>query len=338
LRMTPIGDIFQRFPRIVRDVAKGLGKQIELEISGADAELDKAMIEKLADPLLHIVRNAIDHGIEPTEQRMAAGKPSQGKLRLHAYQDSGSIVIEVSDDGRGLNVERIRAKAIENRLIDKDAILDDQATFALIFQPGFSTAETVTDLSGRGVGMDVVRRNIEQLRGEIEIESTLGHGTIFRIKLPLTLAIIDCFQVTVGSSNFAIPLELVVECIDLEHELDDYRIVNLRGEPLPYVTLADIFGIPRQSGGTPCMVIVQSGRRRAGILVDKLVGELQAVINPLGYLLQGVRGLGGATILGDGKVALILDVPALLDLTSQQEAHKVRHAELMGGSNAITAP
>ncbi|MBS1208919.1 MAG: CheA signal transduction histidine kinase [Proteobacteria bacterium] len=333
LRMTPIGDIFQRFPRIVRDVAKDLGKKIDLQISGADAELDKSMIEKLADPLLHIVRNAIDHGIEPIEQRLAAGKPAEGKVRLHALQDSGNIVIEVSDDGRGLNQERIRAKAVEQGLIAADATLDEQAVFALIFHPGFSTAEKVSDLSGRGVGMDVVRRNIEQLRGEIEIESTLGQGSIFRIRLPLTLAIIDCFQVTVGSSNFAIPLELVVECIDLEDELDDYSIVNLRGEPLPYITLSEIFSIPPLPSTIRCMVVVQSGRRRAGILVDRLVGELQAVIKPLGYLLQGVRGLGGATILGDGKVALILDVPALLDLTSQQEADKVRQAE-RNGENA----
>ncbi|PAS96826.1 MAG: chemotaxis protein CheA [Candidatus Dactylopiibacterium carminicum] len=333
LRMTPIGDIFQRFPRIVRDVAKDLGKKIELSISGADAELDKSMIEKLADPLLHIVRNAIDHGIEPVEQRLDAGKSPEGRLRLHAYQDSGSIVIEVSDDGRGLNQARIRAKAIENGLINADAMLDDQATFALIFQPGFSTAEVVSDLSGRGVGMDVVRRNIEQLRGEIEIESVPGHGTTFRIRLPLTLAIIDCFQVAVGNANFAIPLELVVECIELEEALEDYRIVNLRGEPLPYITLADIFHIAPQPAAIRCMVVVQSGRQRAGILVDRLVGELQAVIKPLGYLLQGVRGLGGATILGDGKVALILDVPALLDLTTRQEANQVLEAEI---SNTAT--
>lgn len=332
LRMTPIGDVFQRFPRIVRDVAKDLGKKIDLQISGADAELDKAMIEKLADPLLHIVRNAIDHGIEPVDQRLAVGKAAEGKLRLHAYQDSGNIVIEVSDDGRGLNQTRIRAKAVEQGLIAPDAVLDEQAVFALIFHPGFSTAEKVSDLSGRGVGMDVVRRNIEQLRGEIEIESEPGQGSIFRIRLPLTLAIIDCFQVAVGNANFAIPLELVVECIDLEDELDDYSIVNLRGEPLPYITLSDIFNIPPLPSATRCMVVVQSGRRRAGILVDRLVGELQAVIKPLGYLLQGVRGLGGATILGDGKVALILDVPALLDLTSQQEAGKVRQAE-RGGEN-----
>jgi len=336
LRMTPIGDVFQRFPRIVRDVAKDLGKKIALEISGADAELDKAMIEKLADPLLHIVRNAIDHGIESVEQRLAAGKSAEGTLRLHAYQDSGSIVIEVSDDGRGLNKDRIRTKAVENGLIPPDDALDDQSIYALIFQPGFSTAEKVTDISGRGVGMDVVRRNIEQLRGEIEIESRLGYGAIFRIRLPLTLAIIDCFQVSVGASNFAIPLELVVECIDLEDELDDYSIINLRGEPLPYITLSEIFGIPAQQTGFRCMVVVQSGRRRAGILVDRLVGELQAVIKPLGYLLQGVRGLGGATILGDGKVALILDVPALLDLTSQQEAGKVRQAERGGESVSIS--
>lgn len=336
LRMTPIGDIFQRFPRIVRDVAKGMGKKIDLQISGADAELDKLMIDKLADPLLHVVRNAIDHGIEPVEARLAAGKNPTGTLRLHAYQDAGSIVIEVSDDGRGLDQARIRAKAVEQGIITADTVLDEQAVFALIFHPGFSTAEKVSDLSGRGVGMDVVRRNIEQLRGEIEIESTLGQGATFRIRLPLTLAIIDCFQVAVGNANFAIPLELVVECIDLEDPLDDYNIVNLRGEPLSCITLSDIFSIPAQPGGVLCMVVVQSGRRRAGILVDRLVGELQAVIKPLGYLLQGVRGLGGATILGDGKVALILDVPALLDLTSQQEAGKVRQTERGGESVSIS--
>ncbi|GAB2893922.1 chemotaxis protein CheA [Uliginosibacterium flavum] len=336
LRMTPIGDIFQRFPRIVRDVAKDLGKKIDLQISGADAELDKLMIDKLADPLLHVVRNAIDHGIEPVEARLAAGKAATGTLRLHAYQDAGSIVIEVSDDGRGLDQARIRAKAVEQGIITADAVMDEQAVFALIFHPGFSTAEKVSDLSGRGVGMDVVRRNIEQLRGEIEIESTLGQGAVFRIRLPLTLAIIDCFQVAVGGSNFAIPLELVVECIDLEEPLDDYNIVNLRGEPLSCITLSDIFSIPAQPTGVRCMVVVQSGRRRAGILVDRLVGELQAVIKPLGYLLQGVRGLGGATILGDGKVALILDVPALLNLTSQQEAGKVRQTERGGESISIS--
>lgn len=327
LRMTPIGDVFQRFPRIVRDVAKELGKKIRLSISGAEAELDKSMIEKLSDPLLHIVRNAIDHGIEPIEQRLAVGKPAEGQLRLNAYQDSGGIVIEVSDDGRGLNLERIRAKAIENGLISADAMLDEQATYALIFQPGFSTAEVVSDLSGRGVGMDVVRRNIDALRGLIEIESLPGQGATFRIRLPLTLAIIDCFQVSVGQANFVIPLELVVECIDLEENIDQGSIVNLRGEPLPFVTLSEVFGIPSVATSFCCMVVVQSGRRRAGILVDRLVGELQAVIKPLGYLLQGVRGLGGATILGDGKVALILDVPALLELTSKREASRVRQAE-----------
>ncbi|WP_217423368.1 chemotaxis protein CheA [Uliginosibacterium aquaticum] len=334
LRMTPIGEIFQRFPRIVRDVSKDLGKKIELSISGAEAELDKSMIEKLADPLLHIVRNAIDHGIEPIEQRLEAGKPAEGRLSLNAFQDSGGIVIEVRDDGRGLNPARIRAKAIENGLIAPDAQLDEQATFGLIFKPGFSTAEQVTDLSGRGVGMDVVRRNIDELHGAIEIESVLGQGSTFRIRLPLTLAIIDCFRVMVGERNFVIPLELVLECIEIEDEPDAQDIINLRGEPLPFVKLSDVFGIPAHSSGEyRSMLIVQSGRRRAGILVDRLVGELQAVIKPLGYLLSGIHGLGGATILGDGKVALILDVPALFDRTSQVEASRVRLAE-QGGERA----
>ena len=334
LRMTPIGDVFQRFPRVVRDVAKELGKKIELSISGAEAELDKSMIEKLADPLLHIVRNALDHGIEPVEQRLAAGKPEIGNVSLNAYQDSGGIVIEIRDDGRGLNLERIRAKAIENGLISAEIQLDEQATYALIFRPGFSTAEKVTDLSGRGVGMDVVRRNIDELHGVIEIDSVPGQGSTFRIRLPLTLAIIDCFRVMVGERNFVIPMELVVECIDLEEDPDAHDIINLRGEPLPFVKLSDVFGIPSTPFGEfRSMAIVQSGRRRAGILVDRLVGELQAVIKPLGYLLSGIEGLGGATILGDGKVALILDIPALLDRNSQVEAGRVRLAEL-GGERA----
>jgi two-component system chemotaxis sensor kinase CheA len=312
LRMTPIGEVFQRFPRVVRDVSKELGKKIDLEISGGDAELDKSMVEKLADPLMHIVRNAIDHGIEPTAERLAAGKPESGKVRLNAYHEAGCIVVEIGDDGRGLNRERILAKAVEKGLIAPDASPDPEAIFALIFAPGFSTAEKVTDISGRGVGMDVARQNIEQLRGKIEIESAPGRGSTFRIRLPLTLAIIDGFQVEIGDSSFIVPLDVVEECVDVSGRDRESHIFALRGEALPVIDLAAAFEIRRQAAERQSMVVVRYGSRRAGILIDRFVGEMQAVIKPLGRLLQGVRGLGGSTILGDGSVALILDIPNLI--------------------------
>ena len=320
LRMTPIGDVFQRFPRVVRDVSKELGKKIELSISGAETELDKSMVEKLSDPRLHIVRNALDHGIEPTSDRLAAGKPEHGKLHLNAYHESGSIVVEISDDGRGLNKARIFAKAVEKGLIAEDAQLSDEEIFNLIFAAGFSTAEQVTDISGRGVGMDVVRQNISQLRGSIQISSQTGVGTTFRIQLPLTLAIIDGFQVMVGDSSFILPLDLVEECLDVSDRRPDSQVVALRGEPLPLIELAEAFDIQRQPGGRQSVVVVRYGQKRAGILVDQFIGEMQAVIKPLGQLLRSVRGLGGSTILGDGSVALILDVPSLLQRFARQPA------------------
>lgn len=320
LRMTPIGDVFQRFPRVVRDVSKELGKKIELVISGAETELDKSMVEKLSDPLLHIVRNALDHGIEPTSERLAAGKPEHGRLQLNAYHESGSIVVEISDDGRGLNKSRIFAKAVEKGLIAEDAQLSDEEIFNLIFAAGFSTAEQVTDISGRGVGMDVVRQNISQLRGSIQISSQTGVGSTFRIQLPLTLAIIDGFQVMVGDSSFILPLELVEECLDVSGRCQDSQVVALRGEPLPLIELAEAFGLQTQPGARQSVVVVRYGKRRAGIVVDRFIGEMQAVIKPLGQLLRSVRGLGGSTILGDGSVALILDVPSLLQRFSRHPA------------------
>ena len=311
LRMVPIGEVFQRFPRVVRDVCKELGKRIELKINGADTELDKSMVEKLNDPLLHIVRNAMDHGIESIEQRLAAGKPEQGVLALNAYHQSGSVVIEISDDGRGLNTDRILRKAIERGLLDPDVQMAERDIYNLIFAPGFSTAEKVTDLSGRGVGMDVVRQNIEQLRGTVDIQSTPGKGSTFRIHLPLTLAIIDGFQVAVGDSHFVLPLDLVVECLEF-NEQHGNDVFSLRGQPLPYLRLAERFDIPRQPSARECLVVVQCGDQRAGIVVDRFVGEIQAVIKPLGNLLSGMRGFSGSTILGDGSVALLLDIPALV--------------------------
>lgn len=319
LRMVPIGEVFQRYPRVVRDISKDLGKKIELLISGAETELDKSMVEKLADPLTHIVRNAIDHGIESVERRQAAGKPATGTLRLHAYHDSGSIAIEISDDGAGLNKDRIRQKGIERGLITADQVLSDEEIYRLVFEPGFSTAEQITNLSGRGVGMDVVRKNIDALRGEVDVESREGEGATVRIRLPLTLAIIDGFQVAVEGASFVLPLEMVKECADLVNA-DIYRnIVNLRGEPLPFIRLRELFLLDGAQPARESLVVVQYGGQRVGLVVDQLVGELQAVIKPLGTLFRDMRGISGTTILGNGQVALILDVPNLAhSITAQQ--------------------
>jgi two-component system, chemotaxis family, sensor kinase CheA len=312
LRMVPVGEVFQRFPRVVRDVSKELGKRIELVITGADTELDKSMVEKLVDPLMHCVRNAMDHGIENVEGRLAAGKAESGVLRLSAFQESGSIIIEISDDGRGMDPARIRNKAIERGLISADAELSQREILNLIFAPGFSTAEQVTNISGRGVGMDVVRKNIEALRGEVELESTFGSGSTVRIRLPLTLAIIDGFQVQVNRSDFVIPLDMIKECMDLNRGDMHHELINLRGESMPVVHLRELF----QLNGTPpkreSLVVVQFGHTRAGIIVDQLVGELQAVIKPLGQIFRHTRSVSGSTILGNGDVALLLDVQQLL--------------------------
>lgn len=317
LRMVPIGEVFQRFPRVVRDVSRELNKQIELRISGADTELDKTMVEKLTDPLMHIVRNAMDHGIESVADRVAAGKPEQGVLSLNAFHQSGTVVIEISDDGRGLDTDKILHKAIERELIPADAKLTEKEIFALIFAPGFSTADTVTDLSGRGVGMDVVRQNIELLRGSVDIRSERGQGTTLQIQLPLTLAIIDGFEVAVNDAHFVLPLDMVVECLEFDQQHFG-NIFNLRGQPLPFMRLAQQFGITSDGSGRECMVVLQCGDHRAGVVVDRFVGEIQAVIKPLGKLLGGMRGFSGSTILGDGSVALLLDVPALLQRATQQ--------------------
>ena len=312
LRMVPVGEVFQRFPRVVRDVSKELGKRIELVITGADTELDKSMVEKLVDPLMHCVRNAMDHGIENVEGRLAAGKSESGTLRLSAFQESGSIIIEISDDGRGMDPSRIRNKAVERGLISADAELSQREILNLIFAPGFSTAEQVTNISGRGVGMDVVRKNIEALRGDVELESTFGSGSTVRIRLPLTLAIIDGFQVQVNRSDFVIPLDMIKECMDLNRDDMHHELINLRGESLPVVHLRELFQLAGAPPTRESLVIVQFGHTRAGIIVDQLVGELQAVIKPLGQIFRHTRSVSGSTILGNGDVALLLDVQQVL--------------------------
>ncbi|MBP1627334.1 MAG: CheA signal transduction histidine kinase [Holophagaceae bacterium] len=318
LRMVQIGETFSRFRRIVRDVSQELGKSIELEIQGAETELDKSIVEKLSDPLMHLVRNSIDHGIEPLEIRRARGKPDTGSLSLNAFHESGSIVIEVADDGGGLNRQRILAKAVERGLIQDPAALTDQEINLLIFEPGFSTAESVSKLSGRGVGMDVVKRNIDELRGTIEVESYEGAGTTFRFRLPLTLAIIDGFQVLVEDTSYVIPLDIVLECLDLGPilESEQNHLINLRGEALPFLRLREVFETPGPFPARERVVVVQIGDTRAGIVVDRLMGEFQTVIKPLGELFRSVKGLGGSTILGSGEVALILDVNQLIQLAT----------------------
>lgn len=311
LRMVPIGSTFSRFQRVVRDVSKELGKDIKLHISGADTEIDKSVVEKIGDPLMHLVRNAMDHGIEPAELRIERDKPAQGNLQLNAYHSSGNIVIEVSDDGRGLDRDKILAKAVERGLIQASETLSDQEVYSLIFEPGFSTADQISNLSGRGVGMDVVKRNITELRGDIAIDSTPGKGTTLRIFLPLTLAIIDGFLVGVGESSYVIPLDRVVECVALPPD-ENHDYMELRGEVLPFIRLRQLFNKKTALSKRQNVIVVEHLGVKAGLVVDKLKGELQTVIKPLGKLFGHVQGVGGSTILGSGEVALIIDVPTLL--------------------------
>ncbi|WP_165668681.1 chemotaxis protein CheA [Metapseudomonas otitidis] len=313
LRMVQIGATFNRFQRVVRDVSKELGKDIVLRISGGDTELDKTVVEKIGDPLTHLVRNAMDHGIEPAEQRRASGKPLQGMVRLNAYHEAGGIVIEVSDDGGGLNPQKILAKAVQRGLVTEGQQLTDKDTFNLIFEPGFSTADQISNLSGRGVGMDVVKRNITALRGTVELDSRLGAGTCVRIRLPLTLAIIDGFLISVGSSSYVVPLDMVEECIELpSSELDDLEQLDLRGDVLPFIRLRNLFEEASLRPRRENVVVVSYAGVRAGLVVDQLHGEFQTVIKPLGKVFGQVPSLSGFTILGSGAVALILDIPGLL--------------------------
>lgn len=327
LRMVQIGDTFSRFRRVVRDVSKELGKNIELVITGGEAELDKTVVEKINDPLTHLVRNSLDHGIESPAERVAKGKPEKGVLRLNALHDSGHIVIQIVDDGAGLDPEKIRAKAEAIGLIKPNQVLTPRETFRLIFEPGLSTKDKASNLSGRGVGMDVVRRNIEALRGTIELDSKVGEGTMVTINLPLTLAIIDGFMVGAGDEKYVIPLGMVEECVEMESGewgMDEQKhYINLRGDIMPYLRLTDFFEVPmvdsEKSEKRESLVVVRLGRNRAGFVVDELYGELQTVIKPLGKLFENIEGISGATVLGSGEIALILDVQGLIALASQQK-------------------
>jgi two-component system chemotaxis sensor kinase CheA len=335
MRMVPIGDTFNRFQRVVRDVSEELGKDIELIISGADTELDKALVERIGDPLMHLLRNAMDHGIERPEARLAAGKTARGTLHLNAFHDSGSIVLELIDDGAGLNRQRILAKARDKGLIGAMEP-SERELLNLIFEPGFSTAEAVTNLSGRGVGMDVVKRNITSLRGSIDLYSQPGLGTTVRIRLPLTLAMISGLLVEVASGGFVVPLDVVHECIELPHgqrdTLRERGHIDLRGEVLPLVFLREHLGLEGELPRRENVVVVKAQGQKAGLVVDRLMGEHQTVIKPLGPLFGGLRGISGSSILGNGSVALILDIPALIkhliEQHSQPRQRSLEHSTL----------
>lgn len=325
IRMLPISFVFSRFPRLAHDLSSKLGKKVELKLVGEHTEVDKTVVELLSDPLVHLVRNSLDHGIEMPEVRLAAGKPEIGTVTLEAFHRGGNIVIEVKDDGKGLDKDKLRAKAIEKGLIDADTVLTDKQTYELIFMPGFSTAEQLTDISGRGVGMDVVRRNIQSLGGNIEIISTLGKGSTISIHLPLTLAILDGQSVAVGDETYIVPLGSIIESLNVKEERIN-RVAGrgetflLRGEYLPIIRMHEIFKVPsaKTTKLTDGLLVVVEGQGiRCGLFVDDLLGQQQVVIKSLEANYRRVEGVSGATILGDGSVALILDIPGLVRLSNQ---------------------
>jgi two-component system chemotaxis sensor kinase CheA len=322
LRMVPIGETFSRFRRVVRDTAAELGKDVQLEIQGGDTELDKSMVERIADPLMHLVRNALDHGLETPERRLAAGKTAQAKLVLSACHESGSVVIRVTDDGQGIQREKVLQRAWDRGLVEPGVRPSDEDIDKLIFEPGFSTAEQVTNLSGRGVGMDVVRRNIEALRGTVTLVSDPGKGSCIEIRLPLTLAIIDGFLVGVGHSKLIFPLDAVVEVIENRTSVsptDQHGrgFVELRGQVLPVVSLRELYALEGPEPERNSVVVLQASGRRYGVRVDQLLGQHQTVIKPLGRMLRSLRGMAGSTILGNGEVALIFDVASLGQLAAE---------------------
>jgi two-component system, chemotaxis family, sensor kinase CheA len=322
-RMQPIGNVWSKFPRVVRDLAVACGKQVAIEMEGKETELDKTVIEAIKDPLTHIVRNSVDHGIEPPAARMAAGKPAEGRLRLRAYHEGGQVNIEISDDGGGINAERVRRKALDRGLVtpEQAARMSDREIYGLIFLPGFSTAEKVTNVSGRGVGMDVVKTNIEKIGGTVDIQSALGRGTTLRIKIPLTLAIIPALTVTSGGDRYAIPQVSLLELVRAEQHgagarierIHDVPVYRLRGNLLPLLFLGRELGVGGgpQAGEAANIVVLQAADRRFGLVVDEINDTEEIVVKPLGKQLKGVPVFAGATIMGDGRVALILDVLGL---------------------------
>jgi two-component system chemotaxis sensor kinase CheA len=326
IRMLPIGTSFSKLKRLVRDLSSELGKEIELVTDGAETELDKTVIERMGDPLVHIIRNCIDHGIELPAIRTATGKPRQGTIQLSAMHSGAHVLIQVKDDGAGMDVEMIRAKAVDKGLIQATAEMTDRELRELILLPGFSTAKEVTGVSGRGVGMDVVKSAINALRGTLDIASTKGRGTTITLKLPLTLAIIDGFLTRIGAEHFIFPMWLVEECVALSPEdvskTRARRLAHVRGEIVPYIRLRDFFGLNGEAGNFEQIVIVNVDNKRVGLVVDSVVGEHQTVLKSLGMLYRDVKGISGATVLGDGTIALVLDVPRLVETVESEEMIK----------------
>lgn len=323
MRMVPVSSLFGRFRRLIHDLSEETGKAITLTTEGEGTEVDKTVIERLFDPIVHLVRNSCDHGLETPEERVAAGKPESGNVTLSAHQAGGEVVITIRDDGRGINRDRVRAKAEENGLIKPDQVLSDQELFQLIFHPGFSTAATISNLSGRGVGMDVVKRTIESLRGTIEVTSEPGQGSTIALRIPLTLAIIEGLLVRVGEQRYVIPLSSVEECIELSLE-DDMRhrgrsLISLRGALVPFLRLRELFTSGTKPDPYQKIIVVSTGAERVGLVVDQIIGNHQTVIKSMSAFHRSAASFSGATILGDGTVALILDVPQLVSLAQQQE-------------------
>jgi len=315
VRMVPIGPLFRQFIRSVRDMAKSHGKLARLEVTGEDVQVDTTVLEQLKDPLLHLVRNAVDHGLEKPAVRKSEGKNPSGLIRLSAAHSGGNIIVTLQDDGAGFDRARILQKARRLGLVSGKDEIRDEELFGLVFHAGFTTTESVTDLSGRGVGLDVVRRNIDGLRGTVDIASTQGKGTTITIRLPLTLAIIEGFSVKVGNETFVVPLEHVTECTELPEEQrnsEETGIFNVRGNAIPYVRLRRMFSLSGAAPKRENIVVVKLNEFRAGIAVDELLGGMRTVVKPLGKALRGIPGIAGSTVLGDGRVGLIIDVPSLL--------------------------
>jgi len=323
IRMLPIGSTFSKFKRLVRDLSRELGKEIAFETEGADTELDKTVIERLGDPLVHLIRNSIDHGIEMPEVREANGKPRQGLVHLSAVHSGANVLIQIMDDGAGLDKEAIRAKAVEKGMISADAVLSDKELFMLVLAPGFSTAKKVSSVSGRGVGMDVVKQALNTLRATIDISSEKGIGTTVTLRLPLTLAIIDGFLTRIGTETFVFPLAIVEECVELTRDDRNNNhgrnLAHVRGQIVPYIRLRDHFKLGNDALDIEQIVITRIEDRRVGFVVDHIIGSHQTVIKNLGKYYGDVDGISGATILGDGSVSLILDVPKIFQSAKEQE-------------------
>ena len=347
VRMLPISQLFSRYPRLIHDLTNNTKKKVKLELKGEDTELDKMIVEELSDPLIHIIRNSVDHGIEPVDERLRMGKPEEGTLQVEAYQEGNQIVIEVQDDGRGIDPEKLKAKAMQKGLHNRDELdrMSHQDLIRLIMQPGFSTAEKISRTSGRGVGMDVVKKNIERLNGTIDISSQKGIRTRIRLRIPLTLAIIQALQVKVAERLFTIPLSNVMETLNIEGMgtsfIEGTEVLHLRGRTLPIFRLNKMFKLEnRDENQIPFVVVVSAGTEQVGLVVDELIGQDEVVIKPLAEYVQENSGFSGATIIGDGRISLILDVAGLINLVAQEQTARhqglvqKRRIEAKGGNDA----